>query len=194
MKIIVFLSLIMFCCIADAQTITNPLLTPVGAVKSFSPNITLANNTASVTSMLGSVKDTIRANTLVPYRPYRAEMALIVNTPALSLPNLALNVKFGGVTVAMVNSTTVLAGLVNAGIRIRLTIISTSMTSQMVLTEIIQPNGNIINITNANGSFYKETAINTSVPQVLDVEAAWSGLVILGTATIKSVWYYRPDF
>ena len=177
-----------------AQSITNPLLTPVGAVKSFSPNITLLNNTGDETSMLGSVKDTIRANTLVPFRPYRFEMACIVTTPALSLPNLALKVKLGSTTVAMINATGVNAGLTNAGIRIRGTILATSISTQVVLTEIIQPNGLILNLTNSNSNFYSAITTNMALPQVLDITAQWSGLIVLGTASIRSIWYYRPDF
>lgn len=190
----IIITLLLIISVAYGQNITNSLLTPTGAVKSFNPNITLSNNTANWTSMLGSVKDTIRANTLVPYRPYRFEVALVVNTPALSLPNLAMRIRFGGQTVAMVNSTLVLASLNNAGIRIRGTIISTGMNSQIVLTEVIQPNGNVINISNNNGSFYAETTVNAAANQTLDVEAQWSGLVVLGNATIRSVWFYRPDY
>lgn len=178
--------------ITEAQTITNPLLTPVGAVKSFSPNITLTNTVTAETSLLGAVKDTIRANTLIPYRPYRFEMACIVTTPAISLPSLALKIYFGGQVVAMVNSTSVLGGLTNAGIRIRGIILSTSMTSQIVLTEIIQPNGGVITISNSNAAFYTALTVNTASNQVLDITAQWGGLS--GTATIKSVWFYRPDF
>ena len=176
------------------QTITAPLLTPVGSVKSFTPNITLLNNTGVETSLLGSVKDTIKANTLVPYRPYRFELACIVTTPALSLPNLALKIKLGTATVAMVNATGVTGGLTNAGIRIRGTILATGLSTQIVLTEIIQPNGGIINLSNANASFYTETAMNMVNSQALDITAQWSGLIILGTASIRSVWFYRFDF
>ena len=180
--------------ICFGQTITAPLLTPVGSVKSFTPNIILSNNTGVETSLLGSVKDTIKANTLVPYRPYRFELACIVTTPTLSLPNLALKIKLGTATVAMVNATGVTGGLTNAGIRIRGTILATGLSTQIVLTEIIQPNGGIINLSNANASFYTETVMNMVNSQALDITAQWSGLVILGTASIRSVWFYRFDF
>jgi len=177
-----------------AQSITKPLLTPVGSVKSFSPNITLLNNTGDETSLLGSVKDTIKPNTLVPYRPYRFEMACIVTTPALSLPNLALKVRLGSNIVAMVNATGVTAGLTNAGIRIRGTILATGISTQVVLTDIIQPNGTILNLTNANGTFYSSLTTDMTQPQALDITAQWSGLIVLGTASIRSIFYYRPDF
>lgn len=179
---------------SKGQTITTPLLTPTGSVKTFSPNITLANNTGAETSLLGAIKDTIQANTLVPYRPYRFEMACVLTTPALSLPNLTLRVKVGGNTIAMVSATTVSAGQTNAGIRIRGILLSTGLTTQIALTEIIQPNGNVIPLTNSNTNFYTALTTDMTVPQALDVTAQWGGLVVLGTASIKSVWYYRPDF
>lgn len=168
------------------------MLTPVGAVKSFYPNITLASSVTAETSLIGAVKDTIRAGSLIPFRPYRFEMACVVTIPTISLPTLALKVKLGGTTVAMVNSTSVLGGLTNAGIRIRGIILSTGVSNQVVLTEIIQPNGGVLSIGNNNATFYSETNVNMANNQALDITAQWGGLS--GGASIKSVFYYRPDF
>jgi len=179
---------------AHGQTITQRLLTPTGSVVSFGPNVTLANNTGTETSLLGAVKDTIQANTLVPYRPYRFELNCILTTPALSLPNLTLRIKMGANTIAMVNATTVSAGQTNAGVRIRGTVLATSLTTQVALTEIIQPNGNVIPLTNTNAIFYTTLTTDMTVPQALDITAQWGGLIVLGTASIKSVSFYRADF
>jgi len=188
------LLLLFFPICLHAQTVTQRLLTPTGAVVSFAPNVTLANNTGTETSLMGAVKDTIQANTLVPFRPYRFELNCILTTPALSLPTLTLRVKMGSNTIAMVNATTISAGQTNAGVRIRGTIIATSMTTQIALTEIIQPNGNVIPLTNSNANFYTSLTTDMTVPQTLDITAQWGGLIVLGTASIKSVTFYRSDF
>lgn len=193
MKITLLILLFPLFALGQGGSLTSPMLTPVGAVKSFAPNITIPNSNSTETSLLGVVKDTIRANTLIPFRPYRFEMACIVTTPAVSLPTLSIKVKLGSTTVAMISATSVLGGLTNAGIRIRGIILSTGMSSQIVLTEIIQPNGGVITVGNSNATFYSETAVNMSSNQTLDITGQWGG-VFLGTASIKSVYYYRPDF
>lgn len=190
-KLLIFL---LFPLCVHAQTVTQRLLTPVGAVVSFGPNITLANNTGTETSLIGAVKDTIQANTLVPYRPYRFELNCILTTPALSLPTLTLKVKLGTNVIAMVSATTVSAGQTNAGVRIRGTLLATSMGTQVALTEIIQPNGNVIPLTNSNSNFYTQLTTDMTVPQTVDITAQWGGLIVLGTASIKSVSFYRADF
>lgn len=177
---------------AQGGQLTTPLLTPTGSVISFTPNITISSAVTTEQSLLGAVKDTIKANTLIPNRPYRFEMACIVTTPTLSLPTLALKVKLAGQTVAMVSATSVLGGLTNAGIRIRGIILSTGTSAQIVLTEIIQPNGGVLTLNNTNASFYTALTADMMQNQVLDITAQWGGLT--GVATIKSVWYYRPDF
>lgn len=169
-----------------------PLLTPTGAVVSFNPNVTVSSAATTETSLLGAVKDTIKANTLVPNRPYRFEMYCVVTTPTLSLPSLAIKVKLGSNVVAMLTSTSVLGGLTNAGIRIRGVIVATSTTTQTVLTEIVQPNGGVVNITNSNATFYTTMTTDMTQNQVLDITSQWGGLT--GVATIKSVFYLRPDF
>lgn len=169
-----------------------PLLTPTGAIVSFNPNVTISSATTAETSLLGTVKDTIKANTLIPNRPYRFEMYCVVTTPTLSLPTLALKVKLGGNVVAMVSATSVLGGLTNAGIRIRGIILATSTTTQTVLTEIVQPNGGVLNVGNGNATFYTTMSTDMTQNQILDVTSQWGGLT--GIATIKSVLYYRPDF
>lgn len=178
---------------SSGQSINNKQLTPVGAVKSFMPNITIANSSTTETSLLGSVKDTIQANTLIPYRPYRFELYCIVNTPAISLPTLAIKVTLGTQTVAMLSPTSVGGGLVNAGLRVRGFIVSSGISNQIVLTEIIQPNGLVISLGNTNGTFYSLITANMGMSQTLDITATWGGFT-LGTANIKSVYYYRPDF
>jgi hypothetical protein len=193
MKRLLLLLILPIYSFGQGGTINQPLLTPVGSVISFSPNITIANSSTTEISLLGSVKDTIRAKTLVPYRPYRFEMACVVNTPAVSLPTLALKVKLGSTTVAMVSATSVLGGLTNAGIRIRGIILSTGTNTQLMLTEIIQPNGGVLTIGNGNANFYTSTTIDMTSAQALDITATWGGFT-LGTANIKSVWYYRPDY
>ena len=187
------LFLLLLSSVAYGQAITNRLLTPVGAVKSFMPNITIANTSATETSLLGSVKDTIQANTLIPYRPYRFELYCVVNTPVVSLPTLTIKVTLGGATVAMLSPTSVGGGLVNAGLRVRGFIVSNGLNSQIVLTEIMQPNGLVVNLGNSNGTFYSATATNMGLKQMLDITATWGGFT-LGTASIKSVYYYAPDF
>jgi hypothetical protein len=169
-----------------------PLLTPTGAVVSFNPNVNYTSASFTETSLIGAVKDTIKAGTLVPNRPYRFELYCVVTTPAISLPTLALKVKLGGNVVAMVNSTSVLGGLTNAGLRIRGVILATSTTTQTVLTEVIQPNGGIISLGNSNANFYTTMTTDMTQNQILDITAQWGGLT--GTASIKSVLYYRPDF
>lgn len=188
------LLLLLFPICLHAQTVTQRLLTPVGAVVSFGPNVTLLNNTGTETSLIGAVKDTIQANTLVPYRPYRFELNCILTTPALSLPTLTLKVKLGSNVIAMVTATTVSAGQTNAGVRIRGTLLATSTGTQVALTEIIQPNGNVIPLTNSNSNFYTQLTTDMTVPQTLDITAQWGGLIVLGTASIKSVNFYRSDF
>ena len=192
MKIIT-ITLLFISSLTFGQTINNKQLTPVGAIKSFTPNVTVANSNANEYSLLGSIKDTIQANTLIPYRPYRFELYCIVTTPAISLPTLGIKVTLGGNTIATLAPTIVGGGLTNAGLRIRGFIVSTGISSQMVLTEILQPNGLVVSLGNTNGTFYKEITANMANNQVLDVVVAWGG-VTLGTASIKSVYYYRPDF
>lgn len=177
---------------AQGGNLGFPLLTPTGAVVSFNPNITISSATTTETSLLGAIKDTIKANTLVPNRPYRFEMYCVATTPAVSLPSLTLKVKLGSNVVAIVNSTSVLGGLTNAGIRIRGVILATSATTQTVLTEIVQPNGGVVNISNTNSTFYTTMTTDMTQNQILDVTSQWGGLT--GVATIKSVLYYRPDF
>lgn len=182
---------------AQGGGLTNPMLTPTGAVKSFQPNITVTSSLTSnpETSLLGAVKDTIRANTLIPNRPYRFEMYCIANIPTLALlPSLTLKVKLGTSTVAMVNSSGLLgSNLTNAGLRIRGLILATSTSTQISLTEVVQPNGNIIPLNNTNSTFYSTMSANMASNQVLDITAQWGGVLAAG-ATIQSVLYYRPDF
>jgi hypothetical protein len=191
-KILFILLLLPAVCLGQGGQLGFPLLTPTGAIVSFNPNINYTSASFAETSLLGAVKDTIKANTLVPNRPYRFEMYCVVTTPAISLPTLALKVKLGSQVVAMVNSTSVLGGLTNAGLRIRGIILATSTTSQTVLCEIIQPNGGILNVGNNNANFYTVLTVDMTQNQILDVTAQWGGLT--GTASIKSVLYYRPDF
>lgn len=192
MKKLLFLILFPSFAFAQGGQLGFPLLTPTGAVVSFNPNVTISSSTTIETSLLGAVKDTIKANTLIPNRPYRFEMYCVVTTPALSLPSLQLKVKLGSNVVAMLNSTSVLGGLTNAGIRIRGVILATSTTTQTVLTEIVQPNGGVVNISNSNATFYTTLTTDMTQNQILDVTSQWGGLT--GVATIKSVLYYRPDF
>lgn len=197
MKNILFLLFLPVFAFGQGGGLTTPMLTPTGAVKSFQPNITVTSSltTNPETSLLGAVKDTIRANTLIPNRPYRFEMYCIVNVPVLAvLPSLTLRVKLAGSTVAMVNASSLLgSSLTNAGLRIRGLILATSTSTQVTLTEIVQPNGNIIGLSNSNSTFYSTMSANMTSNQVLDITAQWSGLLANGAA-IQSVLYYRPDF
>lgn len=197
MKNILFLLLLPIFALGQGGGLTTPMLTPTGAVKSFQPNVTVTSSltTNPETSLLGSVKDTIRANTLIPNRPYRFEMYCIVNIPVLAiLPSLTLKVKLAGSTVAMVNASSLLgSSITNGGLRIRGLILATSTSTQVTLTEIVQPNGNIISLSNSNSTFYSTMTANMTLNQVLDVTAQWSGLLANG-ASIQSILYYRPDF
>jgi hypothetical protein len=191
-KILYLLLFLPTICFAQGGYLTSPLLTPTGAYISFPPNVTVSSASITETSLIGAVKDTIKANTLIPNRPYRFELYAIVTTPAISLPTLSLKVKLGGNTVAMISATSVAGGLTNAGIRIRGIIVATSVNTQLVLTEILQPNGGILAVGNSNANFYSSLTTDMTVPQVLDITAQWGGLT--GVATIKSVLYLRPDF
>jgi len=196
MKGLLFVLLVSFGSLyAQSGNLNKPQLTPTGAVKSYMPGVTVIGNTTTETSLLGVVKDTIKSNTLAPFKPYRFTLASVVTTPTLALlPTLTVRVKLGGTSIAVATSASILGNITAGALIIEGIIISTGTANQVTITEIRQPQGGIITLTSTNSNFVTNTTVDMSVTQALDITAQWGGTLPGSGASVVSKYYYRPDF
>lgn len=187
-KMLLFLALIPLIGFAQNSISINP----IGATKSITPLVTITNTSTTQINLLTS-PDVVLANTLVPFRPYKFMLLCRITTPLVSIPTLTIRVKFGAQELVLVNGVSLAGSQTAQPFIIEGYILPTSTTTQIAYVRIDQNPGTALTLTNGNTTLLGNWTANLAINNDFQVTAQWGGFT-LGTATLQSLWFYRPDF